>query len=75
MNDLANKNLPADCSPALGSDESGIEEIEKSAGTIGAHMKPGQINKFLADARTEFRTPGDLPSKRFWRAAGPPQGQ
>jgi hypothetical protein len=29
----------------------GIDEIEKSAGTIGAYMKPGQIDKFLADAR------------------------
>ena len=29
----------------------GIEEIEKSAGTIGTRMKPGQIEKFLADAR------------------------
>ena len=29
----------------------GIEEIEKAAGTIGAYMKPGQIEKFLADAK------------------------
>ena len=29
----------------------GMDEIEKSAGTIGAYMKPGQIDKFLADAR------------------------
>lgn len=29
----------------------GIEEIEKSAGTIGAYLKPGQIERFLADAR------------------------
>jgi len=29
----------------------GMDEIEKSAGTIGAYMKPGQIDKFLEDAR------------------------
>jgi hypothetical protein len=29
----------------------GIEEIERSAGTIGGNMNPGELKKFLADVR------------------------
>jgi hypothetical protein len=31
----------------------GIEEIERSANTIGAYMESSQLKKFLADAKQE----------------------